>query len=372
MNNAIDENLVKLKQRLDPMLEETNANYKKVKNKNGFEKMWLPLFVFYPFKQIVSLITFGHKGMKVSKTQGITGAVAVLSTVVPFATDWIDSWTNILKSFSWWQISLAVFSLWYLVTIIYTFLQMPNWKNKDLFHIDAYRLFRPNEYAIVEPFLGMNFTIESIKDFMLRNSNERAIQEIMKLSEVEVSALEDELEQQDALIFKYEENLIFLNDILIKLNENIQFIADGSLKPHHLYIMNSNFCAYQVKDDQFTLITKEYPRRDFKEAFHVNDTDTMNEPFVKCYLQESVFYEDNESYSYKIYLPNLEIYWIITYYPELDDDSTLQALLQDSILKVEEGSILKTANLLVLLESHCKILSEGSKTSSYKEVSKDE
>lgn len=372
MNNTIDQNLVKLKQRLDPMLEETNANYKKVKNKNGFEKMWLPLFVFYPIKQIISLATFGYKGMKVSKTQGITGVIALLSTVLPTATGWIDNWGNFFNNFSWWQISLIAFGLWYLITIIYTFLQMPNWKNKDLFHIDAYRLFRPNEYEIVEPFLGTNFTIESIKDFMLRNSNERAIQEIKNLSDAEVSALEDELEQQDELILTYEENLIFLNDILIKLNENIQYIADGTLKPQHLYIINSNFCVYEVKGDKFTLITKEYPRKDFRESFDVQDSDSINEPFVKCYLQEGVFYEGNDSYSYKIYLPKLKVYWIITYYPKLDDDSTLQALLEDSILKVEEGSLLKTANLLVLLESHCKILSEGTKTSSYKEVSKDE
>ena len=65
VNISIDENLVKLKKSLDPMLVATNENYKKVKTKNGFEKMWMPLFFFYPFKQLVSLVTLGKLGMKV-------------------------------------------------------------------------------------------------------------------------------------------------------------------------------------------------------------------------------------------------------------------------------------------------------------------
>ena len=271
MNISIDENLVKLKKSLDPMLVATNENYRKVKTKNGFEKMWMPLFVFYPFKQLVSLVTFGKLGMKVSKTQGLTGIVAIVAGTLPAITGWLDWWKDFLNQFSMWQIGFSALGLWYIITVIYTFLQMPNWRNKELFHIDAYRLFRPNEYEIVEPFLGTNFTIESIKDFMLRNSNERAIIEIKELSEAEVSALEDDLEQADKLIYTYEQNLIFLNDILIKLNENIQYIADGSLNPQHLYIINSNFCVYEVKDDQFKLITKEFPRQDFEDLFDGND-----------------------------------------------------------------------------------------------------
>ena len=54
LNISIDENLVKLKKSLDPLLEATNENYRKVKTKNGFEKVWRPLFVFYHFKQLVS------------------------------------------------------------------------------------------------------------------------------------------------------------------------------------------------------------------------------------------------------------------------------------------------------------------------------
>jgi len=364
LNNNIDENLVKLKQRLDPMLEETNANYKIVKNKSRFEKMWLPLFIYYPFKQLLSLITLGKYGMKISKTQGIAGIVALLGGIIPSATGWIDRWTNYLSSYSLLQICLIAFGLWYLITIVYTFLQMPNWRNKDLFHIDAYRVFRPNEYAIVEPFLGTNFTIESIKDFILRNSNERAIKEIRDLSDTEISLLEDELEQQDRLINIYEQNLIFLNDILIKLNENIQFIADGTLSPQHLYIINSKFCVYEVRDEEFRLITKEFPRRNFIASFNCKEPGLKSEPYVICYSQDTDFYQGEDSYSYKIYLPKQDVHWIITYYPELDDEQTLQALLEDSILKVEDSNLLKTANLLVLLESHCKILSEQQKINS--------
>ena len=364
MNISIDENLVKLKKSLDPMLEATNENYRKVKTKNGFEKMWMPLFVFYPFKQLVSLVTFGKLGMKVSKTQGFTGIVAIVAGTLPAITGWLDWWKDFLNQFSMWQIGFSALGLWYIITVIYTFLQMPNWRNKELFHIDAYRLFRPNEYEIVEPFLGTNFTIESIKDFMLRNSNERAIIEIKELSEAEVSALEDDLEQADKLIYTYEQNLIFLNDILIKLNENIQYIADGSLNPQHLYIINSNFCVYEVKDDQFKLITKEFPRQDFEDLFDGNDPSFQQEPYVRCYFQDGHFYQGEDSYSYKVNLPKLDIHWVITYYPKLDDEQTLQALLEDSILKVGDGNLLKTANLLSLLESHCKILNERQKVSS--------
>lgn len=364
MNNYIDENLLKLKKNLDPMLEATNENYRKVKTKNGFEKMWIPLFFFYPFLQLLSLFTLGKLGMKVSKTQGTTGVVAIVAGILPSATGWMGWWDEFLNQYNLWQIGFTALGLWYIITLIYTFLQMPNWRNNDLFHIDAYRLFRPNEYKIVEPFLGTNFTIESIKDFILRNSNERAIKEIKELSEAEVSALEDELEQVDQLIYTYEQNLIFLNDILIKLNENIKYIADGTLNPQHLYIVNSNFCAYKVDNNQFKLITKEFPRQDFVNSFEGDDDQFKQEPYVKCYFQDGHFYQGEDSYSYKIHLPESDLFWIITYYPKLDDEQTLQALLEDSILKVGDDNLLKTANLLSLLESHCKILNERQKVSS--------
>ena len=77
-----------------------------------------------------------------------------------------------------------------------------------------------------------------------------------------------------------------------------------------------------------------------------------------------IFYQGEDSYSYKVNLPKLDIHWVITYYPKLDDEQTLQALLEDSILKVGDGNLLKTANLFSLLESHCKILNERQKVSS--------
>ncbi|PFP10142.1 hypothetical protein COJ92_27630 [Priestia megaterium] len=357
MNNTIDENLTVLKSRLDPMLEAANSNYKKVKNKNGFEKMWLPLFFIYPFKQLVSLFTFGKFGMKVSKVQGITTSIIAIA---PFASNFIAATEQYIQQFTKIELCSFALGLWYLFTVIYTFLQMPNWKNEDLFHIDAYRIFRANEYKIVEPFLGTNFSIESINNFMLRNSNERAIREIKELSESEVSRLEAELDQVDAELYDYEQNLIFLNNILIHLNDNITHISNLNLGFEHLYIMNAPYCVYEVKDDIFDLKYKEVPRRRFPTGFAAQAPEFSEEIFVKCYLGDKDYYDSNDAYAYKIFLDKLDVYWIITFYPSKDDEYTLQALLQDSIIK-EENELLRTANLRDLLEAHCKIISEKQK-----------
>ncbi|WP_430476947.1 hypothetical protein [Bacillus cereus] len=359
MNNTIDEKLIALKGRLDPMLEAVNSNFKKVKTKNGFERMWLPLFIFFPASQLLSLITLGKYGIKVSKMQGITTAII---GIVPIASAYIEATEKYIKGYSVFQIVLFILLVWYAFTLIFTFLQMPNWKNENLFHIDAYRIFRPNEYKIVEPFLGTNFSIESINNFMLRNSNERAIREIKELSEAEVAQLSQELDDAEESLYDYEQNLIFLNKILIRLNDNITYIANEELDFEHLYIIDAPYCIYEVQYGEFHLISKEYPRTKFPQRFDIKKGECLDEPFAKCYFSKDdiTTHEDDNSISYKIYLEDeSDIIWIITFYPKLEDEHSLQALLEDSILK--ENELLQTANLRNLLESHCKIIYQNMK-----------
>ncbi|USK62181.1 hypothetical protein [Peribacillus asahii] len=365
MNNTIDENLIKLRNNLDPMLEATNNNYKKVKTKSGHERMWLPLFIWYPFKQIVSLVTFGKHGMKVSGFQRGTGIVSAIVAILPFAGGWIsqlhDFFGNIPKLYLW----LGIVILWYVATVIYTFLQMPDWKNKDLFHIDAYRIFRPNEYQIVEPFLGgSTFTIESINNFMLRNSNERAIQEIKNISLAETTYLQKELDEANSELEEYESNLLLLNDVLLNVIENFEYVSRKTLGLQHLYLLNAHYSVYEVDGDTFELLYKEFPRTDFPQTFDGREHEFQAEPFVQCYYHEQVMVEFKGTYSYKFFLEELNVYWIITLYPPLEQDQALQAVLEGSILKEEDGTILNTLDLYNLLESHCKIISQNIKVNS--------
>ncbi|MBP0726620.1 hypothetical protein J5Y03_15770 [Bacillus sp. RG28] len=176
MESNFDESVVELQKGLDPLLSAANTNYKTVKTKNGFERMWIPLFLFYPFKQLLSLITIGQYGMKVSKLQvgaGITGLVATITKFIPISESWFKWGYDFYHHHTIWQFLLYGLMIWYVVTVIYTFFQMTNWKNEDLFHIDAYRVFRANEYAIVQPFLGRTFSIiPCSSNFFLHNSIE--------------------------------------------------------------------------------------------------------------------------------------------------------------------------------------------------------
>ncbi|MFF2875034.1 hypothetical protein ACFVR2_01800 [Gottfriedia sp. NPDC057991] len=361
MESNFDESVVELQKVLDPLISAANSNYKTVKKKNGFERMWIPLFLFYPFKQLVSLITIGQYGMKVSKLQvgaGITGLVATITKFLPIPESWFKWGYDFYHQHSFWQLIIYGLIIWYIVTVIYTFLQMPNWKNEDLFHIDAYRVFRPNEYAIVQPFLGTTFSIESLNNFMLRNSGERAIREIKDMTVEEVNRLQDIVEDMNFTIESYEQNILFLNKILIHLDENIEFIANGTLDYQHLYIMESPFCIYKVKDGQFSLLHKEYPRRSFKDEFNCKDSHMVNEPYVRCYFQtDELILQTDDSYSYKIYIESKDEYWIITFFVNLQDEVTLQEFLENSIL-LGQSEILQTADIHRILKSHSKIISE--------------
>lgn len=359
LDNSIDEKLEVLKKTFDPLLRATDANYKKVKAKNGFEKMWLPLFIFYPFKQLVSLVSFGKYGMKVTKLQGITTGIIAAA---PFLSNFITSIERTVAQLSTFQLGMMAFGAWYIFTVIYTFLQMPNWKNKDLFHIDAYRIFRPNEYALVEQLLGTNFSIESIITYLSRYGGNQSIIDLLK--EESTKALENKdkkILERDKRLYMYEEHIVFLNELLVKLNENISFIANDSLSFDHLYLIKSPYCLYRVVDGDFELKQKEFPRVQFTKNFSINNHLFQEEPFVKCYLQEDPVFIDANSISYKILLEDGST-WIITYYPSLSDLSTLEALSEDSIVKHTE--MLNTnieSTLRTLLESHFKILSKKSK-----------
>ncbi|MEK4488016.1 hypothetical protein MHH81_21130 [Psychrobacillus sp. FSL H8-0484] len=365
INNQIDKDLINLK-RLDPMIESINSNYKINKNKNGFEKMWLPLFIFYPLKQLIGLFTLGKSGIKASKSIMVSSGVTSLGALIAIAfsqfpglVQWENKLIEISENITWLQLGLSILGVWYLLCIILTFLQMPNWKNKDLFHIDAYRRFRPNEYDIVEPFLGETFKIEAIQQYIQRNSKEDSINEITKLSDAMVNRLQALLEKREESLTQYGNTITFLNDIVIKLGENMYHIAEGTFNPEHLYILDAHFCVYEVQYDKFNLVTQLYPRKTFPSSFDLGDQRYQNEPYVKCYFAEEPIFKDEESITYQIVLPKIDKQWIISYYPKPDDELTMQLLLGNGILDADESpETLITINLLVLLAAQCRILNE--------------
>ncbi|GAB6550020.1 hypothetical protein bcgnr5378_37760 [Bacillus cereus] len=350
MDNSIDEKLISLKNNLDPMLLAVNSNYKKVKTKNGFERMWLPLLMFYPMKQLVSLVTFGKYGMKVSKVQGITASIIAAA---PFLSGFITSLEKIVADLSYFQIGISAFVVWYLFTVLYTFLQMPNWKNEELFHIDAYRLFRPNEYKLIEPFLGTNFSIESINNYLIRNSSERAILEIKEQGREEVSQLIDQLEDLDSALTDCEQRLIFTNEIIFNLIENLALITDDNITCEHLYLIRSPFVIYSVTNGQFLLEHKEYPRHTFPTSFNITEGLHTQEPFVECYQSNKLVHKGSNSYSFKTTLDE-NICWIITYFPTEEDAFALHGIFENEI--VDEGNTLNSITFINMLNSHFKIL----------------
>ncbi|MFF3025552.1 hypothetical protein ACFVRR_23395 [Gottfriedia sp. NPDC057948] len=113
-----------------------------------------------------------------------------------------------------------------------------------------------------------------------------------------------------------------------------------------------------MKDEQFSLLHKEYPRRSFKDEFNGKDSHMVNEPYVRCYFQtDELILQTDDSYSYKIYIESKDEYWIITFFVNLQDEVTLQEFLENSIL-LGQSEILQTADIHRILKSHSKIISE--------------
>ncbi|SDO57235.1 hypothetical protein SAMN04487897_11715 [Paenibacillus sp. yr247] len=353
MLNNIDADLIKLKEALDPMLNATSKNYRKV----GNERMYVPLFFYYPLDQLLTIITFGKYGMHFTKIQAFAFPLLVGT---PYLSTF-DSIKSRVGHYEWWQLMIGGLFLWYIFTIIYSFLQMPNWKNEELFHIDAFRRWRPNEFALVDPFLDKNFSIESINSWMLRNSNERAIQEIIKKSDETIAKFADQLDGADEQIEEYEANLEMINDILVRLNDNFVHTGNQKLSYEHLYIINADYCVYEIENDIFTLKYQHYPRKMFESGFQANDSRFESENFVKCFkLGDACYYENEDAFSYKVIISE-GVHWIVTYYPASGDNNALSAFLENCIIGNSKVP-LKTANMYNLIESHCKIIAKRNET----------
>ncbi|AXF55256.1 hypothetical protein [Salicibibacter kimchii] len=356
----LDHKMYHLKEHLSPLIETSKSNYRVVKNKRGMERMWLPLLVYYPLKQLLNLVILGKSRIKVTPVintitilLAFLAAVPALSSVLPiqdYITDTMTYWVVILLG-------------WYLLTVGYTLVQMTNWKNDYFFHIDAYRRIRSNEYNIIEPFLDDESSLSSTIDYMMRNSGDKAVKAIYQEVTKRTDELQDEKDRYVKLLEGNESNVVMLSDFVKNLSENFSLIEVKKLDFEHLYLLNFHYTVFRIdkNGEELHLLYQYYPRGDIPNRVYVTDENSIARQQFNS-IHSGGIYESEIGISYCVFIHASNERWIVTFYKgSKEKDGELNILRQGDT--IEGQALLSELNFHQVIEAHCNLIKMNRKYS---------
>ncbi|QQK76514.1 hypothetical protein HUG15_13695 [Salicibibacter cibarius] len=349
----LDHKMYHLKEHLSPLIEASKRNYRVVKNKRGMERMWLPLLLYHPLKQLWNLVILGKSRIKVTPVINIITILLALLATVPALPTVLAIQGYITDTTTYWLVILLV---WYLLTVGYTLVQMTNWKNDYFFHIDAYRRIRSNEYNIIEPFLDDGLSLSSTIDYMMRNSGDKAVKAIYQEVTKRTDEIQDEKDKYVKLLESNESNVVMLSDFVKNLSENFSLIEAKKLDFEHLYLLNFHYTIFHLdkNGEELHLLYQYYPRGDIPNKVYVTDANSIASQQFNTIHSDGI-YESDIGVSFRVNIHSSSESWIVTFYKgSKEKDSELNILRHGDI--IEGQALLSELNFHQVIEAHCNLI----------------